>query len=103
MKYCSAWITPITTAKRITGLIVGSVTQRSRWNALAPSSSADSCRCLGTSRIAARKMIIMLPTPHIASSVSDGFDQPGALNQSGPSIPSFSRPMLTGPVAGLSR
>ena len=33
---------PITTAKRITGLIVGSVTQRMRWNGPAPSSSADS-------------------------------------------------------------
>ena len=46
---------------------------------------------------------MMLPTPHIASSVSDGFDHSGELNQSGPSIPSFSRPMLSGPVAGFSR
>ena len=46
---------------------------------------------------------MMLPTPHIASSVSDGFDHSGELNQSGPSIPSLSRPVLSGPVAGLSR
>ena len=42
VKYCRPWITPRMTAKRITGLIVGSVTQRSRWNQFAPSSSADS-------------------------------------------------------------
>ena len=46
---------------------------------------------------------MMLPTPQSESSVSDGFDHSGALNQSGPSIPSFSRPLLTGPVAGFSR
>ena len=42
VKYCSPWITPRTTANRITGLIVGSVTQRSRCSGPAPSSSADS-------------------------------------------------------------
>ena len=103
MKYCSASITPNTTANRITGLIVGSVTKRSRCSAPAPSSSADSYRCRGTSSTAARKMIIVLPMPQSASSVSDGFDHCGESNQSGPWIPTFSRIVLTGPVAGLSR
>ena len=58
---------------------------------------------LGTSRTAARKMIIVAPTPQSPSRTSDGFDQLGELNQSGPSIPIFLSAMLTGPVAGFSR
>ena len=65
----------MTTENRITGLIDGSVTQRNRLSAPAPSSSADSYRCLGTSSSDARKMIIVLPIPHSASSTSAGFDQ----------------------------
>jgi hypothetical protein len=94
-------MTPITTEKRITGLIVGNVTQRSRCNGPAPSSSADSYKCLGTSRMAARKMIMMFPTPHSPSITSEGFDQPGDWNHSGPSIPNCFSRMFTGPVAGL--
>ena len=48
-------------------------------------------------------MIIVLPIPQSASSISEGFDHCGESNQSGPWIPSFSRIVLTGPVAGLSR
>ena len=91
------------TEKRITGLIVGSVTQRRRRNGPAPSSSADSYRCCGTSRTAARKMTIMFPTAHVASRTSDGLAQVGELNQSGPLMPTFPRTVLTGPVAGLKR
>ena len=103
MKYCSPSITPITTANRITGLIVGSVTKRSRERGPAPSSSADSYRCFGTSITAARKMIIVLPMPQIASSVSEGFDHSGESNQSGPWIPTLPRIVFTGPVAGFRR
>ena len=46
---------------------------------------------------------MMFPTPHIASRVSEGFDQPGSLNQSGPSMPSLPSTVLTGPVAGFRR
>jgi hypothetical protein len=49
------------------------------------------------------KMIIVFPMPQIPSRVSDGFDQPGDWNHSGPSIPIFERSVFTGPVAGLSR
>ena len=80
-----------------------SVTQRNRFSAPAPSSSADSYRCLGTSSSDARKMIIVLPIPHSASSTSAGFDHDGELNQSGPSIPTLPSSVFTGPVAGFSR
>src|SRR2546430_567200 len=53
--------------------------------------------------IAARKITIVLPTPQIASTTSDGFDQLGELNQSGPWIPKWPRIVLTGPVEGLGR
>src|SRR3954454_595017 len=46
-------------------------------------------------------MIIVLPTPHRPSSVSDGFDHEGSWNQSGPWIPRWPRIVFTGPVAGL--
>src|SRR5882724_3945924 len=97
LKYWSPSITPMTTANRITGLIVGSVTYQSRRRAPAPSSSADSYRCLGTSSSAAMKMIIVLPTPHSPSSTSDGFDQDGSWNQSGPWMPIFDSTVFTGP------
>ena len=98
-----AAITLITTEKRITGLIVGSVTQRMRWKGPAPSSSADSYSCCGASRIAARKMIIRFPTPQMLSSVSEGFDHWGDWNQSGPLMPRWPRMTFTGPVAGFRR
>src|SRR5919204_3354274 len=101
VKYCRPWITPSTTANRITGLTDGSVTQRMRCNGPAPSSCADSYRCCGTSSTAARKITIVLPTPQRASSTSDGFDQCGDWNQSGPWIPRCPRTVFTGPVAGL--
>ena len=46
---------------------------------------------------------MVVPTPQSPSITSDGFDQPGSLNQSGPSIPSQPRMTFTGPVEGLSR
>src|SRR5215211_3878337 len=93
----------MTTENRITGLIDGSVTQRKRFSAPAPSSSADSYRWRGTSSNAARKLIIVLPIPHSASSTRAGFDQSGELNQSGPSNPTLPSSVLAGPVAGFSR
>ena len=48
-------------------------------------------------------MIIVVPTPQRPSITSGSFDQPGSLNQSGPSIPTQPRMTLTGPVEGLSR
>ena len=48
-------------------------------------------------------MIIVLPMPHMPRRVSDGFDQCGDWNQSGPSIPIQPRIVFTGPVAGLNR
>src|SRR2546427_6163488 len=103
VKYCSPWITPITTEKRITGVIDGRVTQRRLRRGPAPSRAADSYRCFGTSSTAARKMIIVAPTPQSPSRTSEGFDQLGELNQSGPLIPRCLSPMLTGPVAGFRR
>ena len=70
-------MTAITIENRITGLMLGRVTYHSRRSAPAPSSSAASWRCLGTSRIAARKITIALPIPHRLSSVSDGLAQCG--------------------------
>ena len=48
-------------------------------------------------------MIIVLPIPQRPSSTSEGFDHCGESNQSGPWIPSLSRKLFTGPVAGFSR
>ena len=42
-----------------------------------------------------------VPMPHIESRTSDGFDQAGSLNQSGPWIPRCPSTVLIGPVAGL--
>jgi hypothetical protein len=66
-----------------------------------PSSDADSYSDRGTSTSAARKMIIVLPTPHSSSNVSAGLDQVGELNHSGPSMPIMCSAPFTGPVAGL--
>jgi hypothetical protein len=38
---------------------------------------------------AARKMTMVLPTIQKLSAISDGFDQCGSWNQSGPWMPSF--------------
>ena len=103
MKYCRPSITPITTANRITGEIAGSVTCRNRCSVPAPSISAASYSWRGTSSTAARKITITLPTAHIASRTSDGFAHSGDWNQFGPLMPNTPRPLLTGPVAGLSR
>ena len=48
-------------------------------------------------------MIIVVPTPHRESKTSDGFDQVGEWNQSGPWIPRWPRMLFTGPVSGFSR
>ena len=77
MKYWNAWITPITSEKKITGVIIGSVTRRNFCHALAPSMSAASYSCCGTSRRPARKMIIASPTPHNARITSAHFDEVG--------------------------
>ena len=83
--------------------MLGSVTCHSRRSAPAPSISAASWRCFGTSRIAARKITIALPIPQRLSKVSDGLDQCGESNHSGPLIPIFDSSVFTGPVDGLNR
>src|SRR2546421_11610113 len=45
----------------------------------------------------------MSPTPHSASSTSDGLDHVGELNHSGPVMPRWPRIAFTGPVPGLNR
>ena len=44
---------------------------------------------------------MMFPTPHMPSKTSDGFDQLGDWNQSGPTMPRCFSRTFTGPVAGL--
>jgi hypothetical protein len=49
------------------------------------------------------KITIRSPMPHRASSVSEGFDQFGSVNQPGCGSPSRSRIVFAGPVPGLRR
>src|SRR4051812_47049507 len=102
VKYCNAKITEFTTPNSSTGAIVGSVILRNCMTGPAPSSCAASYRSLGTSRIAARMMIMISPEPHSVSSVSAGFDRAGSLNHSGPSTPNQPSTVFTGPVPGLN-
>ena len=46
---------------------------------------------------------MMSPITQTPSSTSDGFDQAGSLNHSGPWMPKTLRIWLTGPVPGLNR
>ena len=102
MKYRKPLITPMTTEKKITGEIIGRVTWRNRWRGPAPSRSAASYRCLGTSSMAARKMIIDWPTIHIAIRARPGLAQAGSRNHSGSGRCRKPSTALTGPP-GLSR
>ena len=77
-------MTPMTMMNSTTGLIEGRVTQRKRCHAPAPSSAADSCRCLGTSRTAARKMIIAFPRPQTARIESESLRPVGRLEPERP-------------------
>ena len=67
----------------MTGDIIGSVTYRNLCHRPAPSMSAASYRCAGTSRRPARKMIIVCPTPHRPRNTSPHFEVDGSKNQSG--------------------
>ena len=90
VKYCRPAMTPMTTANRITGRDrrQRDVAEPPR-TADAPSISAASYSWRGTSRTAARKMTIVLPTAQTLRMTSDGFDHAGSLNHSGPSMPTL--------------
>ncbi len=75
---------PVIAVNSSTGEMVGKVTCRNRCHGPAPSIAAASYRLIGTSSNAARKITMVLPMPHMARSVSDGLDQLGELNHSGP-------------------
>src|SRR2546421_5890173 len=97
VKNCNVVIIPVIVENTMTGDSNGNVMCRNRCHAVAPSIEAASYRCVGTSTSAARKMTIVLPMPHSASRVSDGLDQLGSLNHSGPSMPKTLRIRFTGP------
>ena len=100
MKYWKPWIIPMITEKKITGEIIGRVTWRNCCQGLAPSISAASYSCLGTSSSEARKMIIVWPMPHRPIRTRPGLVQRGSTNHSGSGRCSSPRMRLTGP-AGL--
>src|SRR5262245_41103337 len=88
VKNCKAKIIELTMPNSSTGEMFGSVMCQNRRAGPAPSKEADSyCSC-GTSSNAARMMIISSPDPHSTNRVSDGLDNAGSLNHSGPSRPS---------------
>ena len=86
----------------MTGVIIGSVMNRNRCNGPAPSMSAASYSCLGTSRSDARKMIIVLPMPHRPSRTRPGLENVGSWNHSGFGTWRKPRMWSIGP-AGFSR
>src|SRR3954447_1749942 len=97
-------ITPITKVKKITGEIIGSVTCRHLWYREAPSMSAASYSCRGTSRSPARKITIASPIPHSPMIKIAGLDHVGLSNHSGVFfMPRPDRIWLIGPIAGLNR
>ena len=101
VKYCSPWITPSTTAKRITGL-----TRRERHPAqpLQRSGAVELRRLVQVLRHVEHRGEEdhhRVADPQRPSRISDGFAQCGDLNQSGPSMPRCESSVFTGPVAGL--
>ena len=95
-------MTPMTTEKKMTGEIMGRVTCRNFCHGPAPSMSAASYSWRGTSRRAARKMIMVSPIAHRLRPTSAGLDHCGLANHSGWGMWRSRRIVLIGPE-GLRR
>ena len=92
----------VTTRKNVTGRTIGKVMFRSRWNALAPSSAAASCRDAGTPWMAARYRSIEYPRPfQMAMMMIAGLTVAVFCSQSGPSIPNQASTWLIRPKSPL--
>ena len=82
-------MTPMISWKKITGEMPGSVMWTNFLIVPAPSISAASYSERGTSCSAARKMIMMPPTPHTPMISRAGFVKSGSVSQFGWYRPSF--------------
>ena len=81
----------MTRLKKRVGEIIGTVMEKKRWIAPAPSISAASYISFGTPCSPARKMIIVLPptAPQSATRISDGRAEAGSASQRGPWMPTW--------------
>jgi len=93
---------PMTRLKKITGEIIGRVTNQSLGNGPAPSIMAASYSSVGTPCSAARYRTMPPPTPHILMTMKAGSAQVRSKSQAGPGIPTSARMRLMTPASGLS-